>query len=50
MIFMALQIHAEVERRRNLAAQSAERALIIRETYEPLHRHVYSLQVQNLTV
>ncbi|KAK3514677.1 hypothetical protein QTP70_021762 [Hemibagrus guttatus] len=38
------KIHAEVERRRNLEAQSAERKSIIKETYKPLHQHVYSLQ------
>ncbi|XP_060739539.1 2-oxoglutarate and iron-dependent oxygenase domain-containing protein 2 isoform X2 [Tachysurus vachellii] len=38
------KIHAEVERRRNLETQSAERKSIIKETYKPLHQHVYSLQ------
>ncbi|KAM9447142.1 2-oxoglutarate and iron-dependent oxygenase domain-containing protein 2 isoform 2-T2 [Clarias gariepinus] len=38
------KIRAEVERRRDLSAQSAKRKSIIRETYKPLHQHVYSLQ------
>ncbi|KAG7318602.1 hypothetical protein KOW79_018357 [Hemibagrus wyckioides] len=38
------KIHSEVERRRNLEMQSAERKSIIKETYKALHQHVYSLQ------
>ncbi|XP_062874137.1 2-oxoglutarate and iron-dependent oxygenase domain-containing protein 2 isoform X2 [Trichomycterus rosablanca] len=38
------KVQAEVERRRNLAVQSAQRKAVIKETYEPLHQHVYHLQ------
>ncbi|KAG9261465.1 2-oxoglutarate and iron-dependent oxygenase domain-containing protein 2 isoform X1 [Astyanax mexicanus] len=37
-------IHAEIERRRNLEADSAERKAAIKEKYRPLHQHVYCLQ------
>ena len=36
---------AEVERRRRLGAQSQHRRELISANYEPLHPHVYTLQV-----
>lgn len=38
------KIHAETARRRNLSAQSAERKSTIKQTYKPLHQHVYRFQ------
>ncbi|KAM6965344.1 2-oxoglutarate and iron-dependent oxygenase domain-containing protein 2 [Aplochiton taeniatus] len=40
----ALQIAHEVERRKCLGGKSAQRAAAIRDTYHPLHPHVYHLQ------
>ncbi|XP_076848349.1 2-oxoglutarate and iron-dependent oxygenase domain-containing protein 2 [Brachyhypopomus gauderio] len=41
-------IQSEVERRKNLAIQSAERKAIIKKTHKPLREHVYSLQESHL--
>ncbi|XP_070820221.1 2-oxoglutarate and iron-dependent oxygenase domain-containing protein 2 [Chaetodon trifascialis] len=38
------KISQEVDRRRRLGVTSAERAAAIRDTYQPLHPHVYHLQ------
>ncbi|TRZ02120.1 hypothetical protein DNTS_031904 [Danionella cerebrum] len=38
------KIQTEVERRRNHLVNSAERAAVVKETYTPLHQHVYHLQ------
>ncbi|XP_036454256.1 2-oxoglutarate and iron-dependent oxygenase domain-containing protein 2 [Colossoma macropomum] len=44
------KIQAEVERRQNLEVRSAERKAVIKETYKPLHEHVYYLQESYLTL
>ncbi|XP_028852210.1 2-oxoglutarate and iron-dependent oxygenase domain-containing protein 2 isoform X2 [Denticeps clupeoides] len=44
----ALQMRAEVHRRRSLSVDSAERTAAIREQYKPLHSHVYKLQEADL--
>ncbi|XP_058491347.1 2-oxoglutarate and iron-dependent oxygenase domain-containing protein 2 [Solea solea] len=38
------EISQEVDRRGRLSAASAERAVVITDTYQPLHPHVYHLQ------
>ncbi|KAJ8379297.1 hypothetical protein SKAU_G00000750 [Synaphobranchus kaupii] len=38
------KIEREVERRRQLCVKSAERAALIKEVYEPLHKELYYLQ------
>ncbi|XP_029296505.1 2-oxoglutarate and iron-dependent oxygenase domain-containing protein 2 [Cottoperca gobio] len=43
------KISQEVDRRRRLGATSAERAAAIKDTYLPLHPHVYHLQESYLT-
>ncbi|XP_072520924.1 2-oxoglutarate and iron-dependent oxygenase domain-containing protein 2 [Salminus brasiliensis] len=43
------KIRAEVQRRQNLEAHSAERKAAIKDTYRPLHQHVYCLQESYLT-
>ncbi|KAK1806851.1 hypothetical protein P4O66_005341, partial [Electrophorus voltai] len=42
------KVQAEVERRKNIAVQSAERRATIKETYKPLHENVYRLQESHL--
>ena len=39
------QIAQEVERRQSLNVASAERTVVIRQVYRPLHPHLYHLQV-----
>ncbi|XP_030647026.1 2-oxoglutarate and iron-dependent oxygenase domain-containing protein 2 [Chanos chanos] len=38
------KVRLEIDRRRTLGVKSAEREATIRETYKPLHKHVYHLQ------
>ncbi|XP_028270263.1 2-oxoglutarate and iron-dependent oxygenase domain-containing protein 2 [Parambassis ranga] len=38
------KISQEVDRRKRLGVTSAERAAVIKDTYQPLHPHVYHLQ------
>ncbi|KAG8011608.1 2-oxoglutarate and iron-dependent oxygenase domain-containing protein 2 [Nibea albiflora] len=42
-------ISQEVDRRRHLGVMSAERAIAIKHTYQPLHPHVYHLQESYLS-
>lgn len=41
----SVQISQEVDRRRRLGVTSAERVAAIKDVYQPLHPHVYRLQV-----
>uniref|UniRef100_A0A1A8DV75 2-oxoglutarate and iron-dependent oxygenase domain containing 2 n=1 Tax=Nothobranchius kadleci TaxID=1051664 RepID=A0A1A8DV75_NOTKA len=43
------KVSQEVDRRRQLAVTSAERAAAIKRMYQPLHHHVYRLQETYLT-
>ncbi|KAM9393529.1 2-oxoglutarate and iron-dependent oxygenase domain-containing protein 2 [Pholidichthys leucotaenia] len=43
------KISQEVNRRRTLSVTSAERTAIIKDTYRPLHPHIYCLQETYLT-
>lgn len=45
LVIITRQVAQEVERRRRLSVTSAERTAAIRQVYQPLHSHVYRLQV-----